>query len=117
MRTYVPKGGFMMTKQRKKVYRVHIQSKIRFYLFLTTLIILLTFIISPLLYKGLAMNPPSLKSVYVEKGDTLWGIAKKTLPKRVDIRDYIQEIKKVNYLKSANIKVGQELIVPIYDYK
>lgn len=52
--------------------------------------------------------------VFVEQGDTLWDIAKRTLPKNTDIRKYIQEIKAVNNLETAFIKEGDILKIPVY---
>jgi len=52
--------------------------------------------------------------VFVEKGDTLWDIAKRTLPKNTDIRKYVREIKAINGLETAFIKEGEVLKVPIY---
>lgn len=50
-------------------------------------------------------------SVYVNKGDTLWDIAKK-YKRNGDIREYIKEIKRINNLKSGTIYEGDILMVP-----
>lgn len=51
-------------------------------------------------------------NVYIEPGDTLWGIAKANLPPKTDIRDFIHEIKSINQLDSALIVEGDSLLVP-----
>lgn len=48
----------------------------------------------------------------VEKGDTLWQIARLYGDERVDPRKIIWEIKKANGLKTANIQIGMKLIIP-----
>ena len=52
--------------------------------------------------------------IFVEKGDTLWDIAKRTLPEKTDIRKYIKEIKAVNSLDTALIREGELLKIPVY---
>ncbi|WP_429309781.1 LysM peptidoglycan-binding domain-containing protein [Paenibacillus mucilaginosus] len=49
--------------------------------------------------------------VYVHQGDTLWEIASEYAPDE-DIRDYIDEIKKLNGLKSSALQTGQKLLLP-----
>ncbi len=51
-------------------------------------------------------SKPTKRIYKVEKGDTLWGIARKYGTK-------IDEIKQSNKLISDNLKIGQELIIPI----
>lgn len=59
------------------------------------------------------------KTVYAEQGDTLWKIAnsekeKNKYYKDTDVRDIINDIKKVNNLKISNLQIGQELLIPTY---
>lgn len=56
-------------------------------------------------------------SVYVDYGDTLWGIAQKQKEtndyyKKRDVRDIIADIKKVNNLNSGDLYIAQELKIP-----
>lgn len=58
------------------------------------------------------------KTIYVTSGETLWEIAEIEQQKNSyyhdkDVRDIIQNIKKVNNLKVSNLKIGQELKIPI----
>ncbi len=54
------------------------------------------------------------KSVDIVKGDTLWEIAEKYKIEDISTNNYVLEIKKFNNMKSDKIKVGQEIIIPIY---
>ena len=61
----------------------------------------------------------SKKTIYVANGDTLWSIAKaeqleNSYYEGKDVRDIIYDIKKVNNLSSANLKVNQALEIPTY---
>lgn len=49
----------------------------------------------------------------VAQGDTLWAIAAKFGPPRLDPRTYIYQIRQLNGLASANIHPGQVLRLPI----
>ena len=58
------------------------------------------------------------KEIYVSNGDTLWSIAKEEKAnnnyyEQMNIREIIDNIKKLNNLKSGNIIVGQKLVVYI----
>lgn len=59
------------------------------------------------------------KDEYVISGDTLWSISKEESKnnkyfENKDIREIVNEIKRINNLKNADLKVGQKLIIPIY---
>lgn len=56
---------------------------------------------------------PAYQPYIVDRGDSLWTIAKQYLPAHMDIRDYIYEIKAMNQLDSAMIMEGQLLQIPI----
>lgn len=59
------------------------------------------------------------KTVSVLSGDTLWSIAKEEQEDNAyyqgkDIRDIVQDIKSVNSLSSATLRVNQKLEIPTY---
>jgi len=105
-----------MSKSVVKRRTWQIKSKFRLSLFITLVLILLISLVSSFLLKGNAMETPNhYLSWNVTEGDTLWSIAKDSLPRGRDIRDYIWEIKEQNQLQTSNIIVGQQLQIPIYD--
>lgn len=56
------------------------------------------------------------KSIKIEKGDTLWSIAKEYCTENYeDTREYIEELKEINNLTSDEIHHGQYLVVAYYD--
>ncbi len=50
--------------------------------------------------------------VIVERGDTLWSIAKKFANPEQDVRNMIHIIRRVNKLDSAVIHPGDQLLIP-----
>lgn len=55
------------------------------------------------------------KSIQISKGDTLWSIAKEHMDEHyTNTIEYIQEIKKMNSLKTDNIVSGNHIIIPYY---
>ena len=59
------------------------------------------------------------KDEYVISGDTLWSISKEESKnnkyfENKDIREIVNEIKRINNLKNSDLKIGQKLIIPIY---
>jgi hypothetical protein len=104
-----------MNKPVTKRTNWHVKSAFRLSLFITLSLIILISLLSAFLMKGKAAEVPDHYLLWeVKSGDTLWSIAKKSLPKGRDIRDYIYEIKEVNQLQTANIIVGRQLQIPIY---
>ena len=55
---------------------------------------------------------PEYVTIVVNKGDTLWNIAREYNHDNKDIRTKIDEIKELNGI-SSNIKIGQELRIRI----
>jgi len=58
------------------------------------------------------------KSIYVSEGDTLWDIAKDNQKNNVyykdkDVRYIINDLMKINNLSNSNIRINQELVIPI----
>lgn len=55
----------------------------------------------------------SCRTVEVQQGDTLWTIAASHADRDQDIRAYIQEICRLNHLRSGgNLTAGQKLRIP-----
>ncbi len=53
------------------------------------------------------------ESVEIHKGDTLWEIAERYKSEREQTEHMIDKIMQCNSMKTANIRYGQKLIVPI----
>lgn len=51
--------------------------------------------------------------VIVDSGDTLWEICAPYAPENMDIRDFIEKVKYLNDLKSSNLEIGTELLIPV----
>ena len=58
------------------------------------------------------------RSIVINYGDTLWSLADEYMDPAVysGHKEYIDEVKKINNLKSDRIKHGAHLIVPYYVY-
>jgi len=66
--------------------------------------------------KSFSHKEVSYKTIYVSSGDTLWDIAKEeknnnTYYEGKDLREIVNNIKKINELSSSNLSVGQKLLV------
>lgn len=85
----------------------------------TTISILLIFLVGSVVVKATYYcNKIDYKTVYVTRGDTLWKIAseeqtKNSYYKNKDVRDIIYDIKEINNLNVSDLKIGQELKIPI----
>ena len=55
------------------------------------------------------------KSVVIEQGDSLWSIEQEYKAKDVTTKEYVEELKELNALKSESIHEGQHLLVAYYD--
>lgn len=53
------------------------------------------------------------KSVVIQKGDTIWDIAKEYKAERQKTEQMVDAIYEVNGLKTANIRTGENIIVPV----
>ncbi|MBR3720502.1 MAG: LysM peptidoglycan-binding domain-containing protein [Clostridia bacterium] len=85
----------------------------------TTILLLLILLGGSVLFNSTySCNNVKYKTVYVTQGDTLWKIASEeqdsnSYYKDKDVRDIIYDIKEINDLKISDLKVGQELKIPI----
>ena len=55
------------------------------------------------------------KSIEIEKGDSLWSIAKQYNHESLNNHDYVKELKELNGLTSETIHAGQHLLITYYD--
>ena len=60
---------------------------------------------------GEAPVPPATRSVVVQRGDTLWGIAVRARP-GVDPRETVALIQASNGIDAGTLQPGQSLVVP-----
>jgi LysM repeat protein len=89
--------------------RYVLKNKTRFFSAVTiTITLITTLIFAASTYGQVEQNYEVFR---VAKGDTLWGIAVKHNTAG-DIRKYIYDLKKLNNLKSCEIKEGSELKIP-----
>ncbi len=89
--------------------RYVLKNKKRFAAFMGTLIVIL--IITAFAYTAYGYKEPSGKIVMIQKGDTLWDLAKANCDDG-DIRIYLHKIKEVNHLKNSDIYEGAMLVLP-----
>lgn len=58
----------------------------------------------------------NIVSVYIDHGDSLWGIASRYYTEQNNsMKDYLNEIKECNHLSDDNVRAGQYIIVPYYE--
>lgn len=85
----------------------------------STILFSMVFIaVSMLVNVAYSKNNINYKTVYVTQGDTLWTIASEEQENNnyyedEDIRDIIYDIKNINNLSASDLKVGQELKIPV----
>jgi LysM repeat protein len=85
-------------------------NKKRFYSFVIIVIIAVSSLVFATNIKGESADVQYHK-ITVEKGDTLWGIAKRYNTDG-DIRSYINIIKKVNNISGSTIYEGDVILLP-----
>jgi LysM repeat protein len=54
----------------------------------------------------------SVHQATVQPGDSLWSVARRVAPDN-DPREVVEQIRRLNDLPSANIQVGQQLLLPV----
>ena len=81
-------------------------------LFLVALSVLLTVFGATSAATGEAGRPVPTRSVVVEPGDTLWGIAAEVAAPG-EVREMTHRIQELNAMSGSGVAVGQELAVPI----
>ena len=64
------------------------------------------------LYAADSAEPrPTLEHTVVQPGDTLWSIAQRVAPES-DPRQIVDQLRRLNHLKSSAVSVGQDLVLP-----
>lgn len=95
-----------------------IVNKIKFIRTISVLtIIICVFVIFS--HKTYSIGEIKYREDYIYAGDTLWNIAKKEIEnnkyfENKDIREVINEIKKINNFESSDLKEGQKILLPTY---
>ncbi|CAH0121151.1 MULTISPECIES: LysM peptidoglycan-binding domain-containing protein [unclassified Paenibacillus] len=59
-----------------------------------------------------AFESTPAKQIIVTQGETMWSIAKRYKPERMDIRNYIEDMKKLNHKRTSAIQAGELLSIP-----
>lgn len=83
------------------------------------LVIILSFGVNSFLSNAKSDSRPApeyYKSVTIAKNDTLWSIAEEYMDEEHynSVKDYIDEVMRINSLSSDVIKYGENIIVPYY---
>lgn len=86
-----------------------IKNKFKFIRGITIIVFLLITLLNTSIAK--TIEEAEILSYTVCKGDTLWTIAKEYKANDKDIRQYINELKKLNNMTNSNICEGQTLKV------
>lgn len=97
----------------RRKYRII--NKRRFYLFLTSVFIIIAMIVLSLVSNNKVHSSYyeiEYVSIEVKEGDTLWNIASKYLTDYSDIRKAIYDIKALNKLDSSYIYPGDIIKIP-----
>ena len=61
---------------------------------------------------ALADDPVKYVTITIDSGDTLWEICKENKPDNVDLRNYIDKVKYINKMKTSDVSIGQEIVLP-----
>lgn len=102
------KGGINMKIKNVKKF-------VRSILIILGIILVLSLVIAKASYSH---GEKQYKSIYVSEGDTLWNIAKDNQKNNLyykdkDIRYIINDLININKLNSSNIRVNQEILIPV----
>lgn len=84
----------------------------RFYFTMSILIVFVLMISFTLVVSARDTSDTVLVPVYVQSGDTLWGLSGGFVADNQDIRDYINTVIDINQLPDAGLKPGQLLYFP-----
>ena len=81
------------------------------------LIIVAVFIVAVFFTLGCKGNAPEIIGYTYDSGDTVWEMAQKCCPDKMDIRDVVREIEKINGIENAVVYDYMSYKVPIYQTK
>ncbi len=95
--------------------KINIKKFLRSSIITILLVIALILILSNI---SLSHNNVNYKKISIQSGDTLWSIAKfekdnNEYFENKDIRDIVYEIQDLNNLSSSNLKIGEQINIPI----
>ncbi len=117
------KRRMKMNKTFKPINKKRYFTNIRFLLVLTIVIILNAMLNTAFVKTGESSKAGGTKqekyykSIAVEYGDTLWGIAVEFKDSNnQSIQEYIDEVKQINQLKTEEIHAGRYLTIPYYNH-
>ena len=78
-------------------------------------LLIFTFIFSAFISTGATATKISdTETIHISSGDTLWDIASSCNTNGDDIRDIMDDIIKLNNMKTAQLNIGDKLLVPVY---
>lgn len=83
-------------------------------LIVTLLLIASGFAVVGNVFAGPVNEARQEKRIVVERGDTLWSIARENKPENMRTAVYIEGIKQYSHLSDSNIQAGDILTVPVY---
>jgi len=99
----------------KKHQKYRIKSKVRFTISLVISLLILITVSSTLLgfdnVQGVTKE--TYKQIEVKNGDTLWTIAQKYMPKKMDTRQSVYLLSQINHTSAGDIYPGQTLNIPL----
>ena len=92
------------------------QMKIKMFKIMMVALIVVTTILSiSALSSGDKKSYDEYKEVYVRPGDTLWSIAEDFYGDSMDLREAVYIIKECSDIESAELQIGQKLLIPVLD--
>ena len=86
---------------------------------LVIVVLSILFLLSVGLSSTYSKGKVEYKEQYIYQGDTLWSIAEQQLKENKyyeneDIRNIVIEIKSINNIDTANLKVGEKIQIPTF---
>ncbi|NMA87232.1 MAG: LysM peptidoglycan-binding domain-containing protein [Tissierellia bacterium] len=98
----------------KRKYKIVDKAKFIRFVFILVFLLLITIIFFQKINRVYgSLYEEQYIEVKVERGDTVWDIARKYMPEKYDVRKMIFEIKEVNNMNNANIYPGDLIKIPI----